>query len=284
MLKLALATGRKLFIILLVTICQFAGAQTEVNTTFSDRMNYIFQPLEKARVPNGLLLDYAMEFTELSHFNGSVLTDSNHVLPSEYSSIYNTLYLSRIHTNGFTLPNPSLMDSLWFHQRDTGKIVLAGLLYNYARFRDDALQSNLISVQNDQVFDRYINGIWQNPYQTEKAFALSPSTEVYEGKSLQVVLPSNLWQTNIASEVSNISIEFEDGQGYRILIPGQLLSVNYTDTGMKVWKYRLQLTSGQYLYSHSLVKIKNTVNEVGCTGDAFGCFLRFLGEFIYDRP
>lgn len=48
-----------------------AKAQTDINTTFSDRMNYIFQLLEKNRVPDGLLLDYAMEFTNLSNFNGT---------------------------------------------------------------------------------------------------------------------------------------------------------------------------------------------------------------------
>jgi hypothetical protein len=62
---------RFIFSILLLLIFNFANAQTEINTSFSDRMNYIFQQLEKNRVPNGLLLDYAMEFTNLSNFNGA---------------------------------------------------------------------------------------------------------------------------------------------------------------------------------------------------------------------
>jgi hypothetical protein len=126
-------------------------------------MNYIFQPLEKNRVPNGLLLDYAMEFTNLSNFNGLALTDSNYVMGSEFWEIYNTLYLSRIHANGFTIESPSTIDSLWFHQREYGKIVLSGLFYNYARFRDDAVQNNLITIQNEQTVDRYVSGVWQNP-------------------------------------------------------------------------------------------------------------------------
>ena len=108
------------------------SAQTDINTSFSNRMNYIFQILEKNRVPHGLLLDYAIEFTNLSNFNGSALADSNKVMTAEFWDIYNTLYLSRIHPNGFTIQNPTLFDSLWYHQRDTGKIVLAGLFYNSA--------------------------------------------------------------------------------------------------------------------------------------------------------
>jgi len=287
---LKLNAFRKLFVILLILLCILslsndAKAQTDINTSFSDRMNYIVQQLEKNRVPNGLLLDYAMEFAKLSNFDGTALTDSNKVMSSEFWEIYNTLYLSRIHPNGFTIQSPSVFDSLWYNQRDTGKIVLAGLFYNYSRFRDDAVQSNLITIQNEQAIDKYVNGVWQNPYQGEKTFAISPSTEFYEGKNLQVVLPANLWQTNAGGEVSNMSIDFNDGQGYRTLTAGQQLTLNYADTGTKIWKYRLQLSGGQYLYCHSQVKIKNTVIEAGCSGCRFGPTPReVLPPFTADEP
>ncbi len=263
-------TLRKLCLAFLF-LCLFktVNAQIEINTSFSDRINYIFQQLEKNRVPDGVLLDYAMEFTNLSNFDGTALTDSNKVMSAEFWEIYNTLYLSRIHPNGFTIQNPTIYDSLWFSQREYGKIVLSGLFYNYSRLKDDALSSNLITVLNEQLIDRYVSGVWQNPYQSEKVFAISPSIEFYEGKNFQVVLPANLWQTNASGSVSNISIDLGDGQGYRSLTIGQPIYLNYTDTGIKIWKYRLQLSGGQYLYSHSQVRIKNAVIE-GCTGCRFG--------------
>jgi len=70
---LKLTTFRKLLVILLVCLFNIANAQTDINTTFSDRMNYIFQQLEKNRVPNGLLLDYAFDFTEPNINNGAEL-------------------------------------------------------------------------------------------------------------------------------------------------------------------------------------------------------------------
>lgn len=218
---LKLTIRRLYYALLLALFSNFAKAQTDINTSFSDRMNYIVEQLEKNRVPYGLLLDYAMEFAKLSNYDGTALTDSNKVMTSEFWEIYNTIYLSRIHSNGFTIQGPSVFDSLWINQRDTGKIVLAGLFYNYSRFRDDAVENNLITIQNEQVIDRYVSGVWQNPYQEEKIFAISPSIEYYEGKNLQVILPSNLWQTNASSEVNNMSIDFNDGQGYRTLTAGQ---------------------------------------------------------------
>jgi len=85
MFKFIQLLGRSFYTILLLLIFQFTtNAQTDINTSFADRMNYIFQPLEKNRVPNGLLLDYAMEFTNLSNFNGTALTDSNMVIILEF--------------------------------------------------------------------------------------------------------------------------------------------------------------------------------------------------------
>ena len=41
-----------------------ALAQQEINTTFASKMATLFSPLNKAKVPNGILLDIAMEFTK----------------------------------------------------------------------------------------------------------------------------------------------------------------------------------------------------------------------------
>ena len=41
-----------------------ALAQQEINTTFASQMATLFSPLNKAKVPNGILLDIAIEFTK----------------------------------------------------------------------------------------------------------------------------------------------------------------------------------------------------------------------------
>jgi hypothetical protein len=234
----------------------FLFAQDEIDTTFNDRMNYVFGVLEKSRVPNGMLQDYAIEFTNLSVFNGVSLLDSNYVDYTTISDIYNTLISSRIHTNATGLISPSAWDSLWFTQRQNGIITLSGVFFNYARFSDDAVSSGKLTISNDRFVDKYVNCVWQNPYTAENVFAIAPSTDYYEGKNLQVILPSNLWFTNGASSISNIKIDISDGLGYRTLTAGQALSVNYSDTGRKEWKFKLTLTSGTILYSHASVLVK----------------------------
>ncbi|MGI8583764.1 MAG: T9SS type A sorting domain-containing protein [Chitinophagaceae bacterium] len=133
--------------------------------------------------------------------------------------------------------------------------------------------------------DNYVNGTWQNPYQTEKVLAVSPSLEFYEGKNLQVILPLNLWQTNAAQgELIELDGDFNDGLGYRTIYVDQPLLLNYADTGIKVWNYRLRFSNGQYLYSHSQVKIKNAIVETGCAGCRFGNTPReVLPQFTADE-
>jgi len=94
----------------MLTYCTKSTAQIDTSTT-QKLLQYIFQPLEKNRVPNGLLLDYAMEFTNLSNFNGTVLTDSNMVMASEFWEIYNTSHLSLIHLTGLPFEQSSVINN-----------------------------------------------------------------------------------------------------------------------------------------------------------------------------
>ena len=61
---------KKLYTFISCFLCiTFALAQKEINTEFASKMNFAFQPLEKDRVPYGLLKDQAFEFTELITFS-----------------------------------------------------------------------------------------------------------------------------------------------------------------------------------------------------------------------
>lgn len=50
----------------------------EIDREWTNIINPYFEHLEKDRVPHGILLDYAMEFTDVAAYNGT-LTDSTSV-------------------------------------------------------------------------------------------------------------------------------------------------------------------------------------------------------------
>jgi len=94
---------------------------------------------------------------------------------------------------------------------------------------------------------------------------MAPPLHAYSGRSLQVVLPSNLWFTNNGAAVSSIAVDFGNGSGYQTLSMGQAVNVSYTDTGSKTWTFKLTLNNNTTLYSHTLMQIQPEPNNYGGT-------------------
>lgn len=226
------------------------SAQNIVNSDFINQVNTAFSGLDKSRVPNGLLLDYAMELADLNSYNGT-LTDSNKLSKGILRDIYTTVVLSAVHTNAGGLWHPDYIDSIWQLQRQPGIITLGGVYYNYSRLKDNAATAGLVTVSSNRLYDKYVNGTWQNPYQTQAVFAMSPALNFYSGRSFSVTMPANLWLTNSVGSADGISVDFADGAGYHIIAAGQSINLSYADTGTKAWVFRLSLANGTYLYSHN---------------------------------
>ncbi|MCO5235570.1 MAG: hypothetical protein M9933_04800 [Chitinophagaceae bacterium] len=62
-------------------------AYADVNSNYRTYANNIFGLLEASRVPTGLLLDYAFDFTEPKTFNGVTLHDSTLMEPGIFSEL-----------------------------------------------------------------------------------------------------------------------------------------------------------------------------------------------------
>jgi hypothetical protein len=165
----------------------------EVSTDFSTQMGAAFAKLETSRVPYGLLQDIALEQTNLSGYDGVLIADSNRVTMSGYRSIYQTLMSSIIDKSAVSFASMGALDTLALAIRKPGTVVLSALYYKYSKFTADAVNSNRVSVVNNQVVDKYVSGVWQNPYEIHTAFAASPANSNALGKTQQFILPSTLF-------------------------------------------------------------------------------------------
>jgi len=228
----------------------------QVDTSFNSRVNYLFARLEKNRIPYGLLRDYAFEFTNLENYNGTYLADSNLVDKGIFYSIYNTLITSRMTAGAASsMPDPQLVDSLWFRSRQPGRISLGGLFYQYARFSNDAYSSGKITSSNEQVYDVYSGGVWQNPYTIERTQGFAPSIDSYTGLNFNLHFTDSLWLSNSKTVVDHIEVDLNNGNGYQRLTPGTDLPVSYPDSGLKVWNFKIFLTDQSVLQSHTRIKV-----------------------------
>ena len=242
-------------------VFNLANAQQEINTSFTTQMNSTFGNLDKNRVPHGILLDYGMEFTNVPRYNGT-LTDSTFTNKTAMSQIYKTLLTSRIRdvTAGFVTPTE--YDTRWRNNRSSSYVAVGGLFFRYVQVADNAVTTNKITVTNAKAYDKFISGVWQNPYQEFQTFAMTPDIQKYESLTMQVRIPSTLFYSNYQSTVQSIQIDFGNGAGYITVPFNQNVAVNYTTEGVKIWKYKLNLTNGTSLYNQSRIKVLQTMTII----------------------
>ena len=230
-------------------------AQQVNNTEFKTKTTQVFQNLDKTRVPHGILLDFGMEFTNLQAFNGT-LTDSTFTTSQRLSDTYKTLLMCRVRENvttGFITPQEYA--TRWYQQRTAGVITLSGQYFKYNLFADDAYP-NKLNYTNNQFSDKFVGSVWQNPYEEKQLFIMAPAVTTYKGLSFELKLPSNLFLSNYPSLVQSIEIDVADGLGFRTITQNQLLSVSYTQANTYTWKYKITLTNGTILLSHSKMVIE----------------------------
>ncbi|TXD81044.1 hypothetical protein ESY86_19495 [Subsaximicrobium wynnwilliamsii] len=227
-----------------------------VNTEWATKINQTFAGIDKDRIPHSLLRDYAMEFTDLSNYNGT-LSDTNYVSRGALKSIYNTLVMARVKPTVTSLVSPSVFRQNWNNLRQENTLVISGLYYKYSQLKSNAYP-NFITVSNNKLYDKYVNGVWQNPYEVKQVFAMTTPITKFKGLTIDVQLPQSLWYTNQASSVQNIAIDFDNGAGYINMPFGGSYQLQYTEEGIYDWTYKLTLTNGQILYSQSRVIFEET--------------------------
>jgi Secretion system C-terminal sorting domain len=262
---------RKIFLamlVLLTTLQTFSQTYTppsfaEVDNNYRNYVNNVFGALETNRVPTGLLADYGFDFTDPKFYNGVVLVDSTLIEQGIYSDLYKTIFTSRFNNNSGTMRHPSIQDSLCYTARQKEVITLSGLLFKYNAIDPNAQANGKMQTVNGQLRDKYVNGVWQNPYQEFTTVAISPSTIMYNRTYCSVKLPAGIFMSNMLSQVSNIQFDANDGLGYRNIAFDVPLNLNYADTGWKHWMFRINLTNGQQLYSHSKIHFSNISNATG---------------------
>jgi hypothetical protein len=253
---------RKFTFLVILLLCFNGFAQQEVDSQWKNQINPIFNGLNKSFIPHEVLLDYAMEFTNVPAYNNGTLTDSTFINTRVFGDIYKTLFMGKVTTNSQHFPLIETMAEDWVAQRhahnqlDENTIVLGGLYYKYSKLKENALSMGKITVSFNRYFDKYSRGgVWQNPYETKHTIAFTPPVSIYNKKSFNVILPQNLMYSNDASDIQSIQVNFNDGNGFTTVTYDQVLQPNYSVNGAYDWIFKVTLTNGTILRSQTKVKI-----------------------------
>ena len=93
----------KKFTLLLFLITFFCNAQINVDNNWKNLINPTFQNLDKTKIQSGMLLDYAMEFTDVTAYNG-VVTDTTYIDSNVMGDIDKTLFIRKVIADTFHTP------------------------------------------------------------------------------------------------------------------------------------------------------------------------------------
>lgn len=216
----------------------------------------IFSHLEKDKIPTGLLADAAVDFANLKKFNG-ILTDSSYTSSKVILELYSTLITSRLNTQTTFQKTTVDFDSDWGKTESKDIIPIAGLYYKYAKISEPVANeikatgtSSAININGSYLEDKYTNGVWQNPYDIDISFAMSPRIQRFDKLNFNIVFPQELFQSNMLSEIQTIEFRISDNQPFQVINFNQAYPVNYSSLGSYRWTFKLTLNTGKVLYSH----------------------------------
>jgi len=244
-------------VLLLLTGTYFLRAQTQPVDVQDNVLESSFSDLEKDRIPTGFLLDAAVEFANLHKYDGSI-PDSSYTSSKLVAGVYNTLLMSRLSASAYTPKSPAEFVSDWKNAQAVDVIPLGGLFYEYSQFSAEAVNNaqtfgdpGIVSIYNGKFLDKYRNGIWRNPYEQKNVFAIAPSVNSHDKLAFKIKMPSNLFVSNQSSLIQSIEYRLSDTASYQPLTQNQLIDVSYPSTGTYTWTFKMTLTNGQILYSHT---------------------------------
>ncbi|MDO7850735.1 T9SS type A sorting domain-containing protein [Hymenobacter convexus] len=230
---------KKLFTLLaLCWLCAAAPAwaQSPPPDSLRQHLDHLFAQVDKTQVPAPFLEEYGLRFVPLDVFNGT-LTDSSRTNMQAWRMAYASVLTSYI--TG-TNPLPTLGDlntRLQTQATASAAIPIMVQRINYAALRPDALTAGLFTAQNEQLFD--VAGRSQSPYLSRVLFMAAPETSVAATGDVSFVFAQNLHVQSGGGSVSNLSIDFGDGQGYRTATWGQPIGASYCTAGTRRVKVRV---------------------------------------------
>lgn len=262
----------KKILLFLVFLATFFNMQAQ-NTAYANRMQYIFGNIDKTKVTTGYLKEFGVRFANIEACNGALNT-SNYVTPKEWNALYNSLYSMRVGTVAQNMMAPSVVNTnLKTAQNNSIDILIAVQHYNYQQYKTNAYTNGDVIITNDKIYD--VAG--RNPYDSKTLFAITPLKQNLQGSNFTFKLPSNLIYSNVGHTISQITVDFSNGQGYQNVAVNEVKNISYTSGGEKTIKVKFQYTNGTIVESHS----KIWVDYINSTPSAQARFNGFGSDMFW---
>lgn len=238
--------------------CFFTKAQTSDSVRIA--INNILAPLNKTLIPTGILAENTYPLLNLATYNG-ILTAENNMSFSQWRILYEQT-LSGAYVAPVGLPNITQLNTDYDAAtiNSTSNVVSLALI-NYASINPNAINLGLMSVVNGQLYDGIAAKAGssivrpKNTYFVNKLFLAAAANTTAKNGVLQLIFKPSLFYTNSGLSVSNIEVDFDNGNGFVTASFNTVLSGTYSSIGNKQLNYKVTFSDGSILQCYNTVYV-----------------------------
>ena len=241
--KIPLSTFKIVLAILICLSSFFANAQTTDSVRIA--INNILAPLNKTLIPTGILAENSYPLLDMSVYNGQ-LTIDNTIDFSQWRLLYNQA-LSGAYVAPAGLPNIDTLNTDYAAASSSSvNNIVSMALINYASIKTTAISDGQMSVFNGQLYDgsgpvakTEVLKPSYGPYQINKLFIAAAVNNNAKNGVLNLLFKPGLYYTNTGLTVTNVEVDFGNGNGFVQAVFNTPLSGSYTSIGNKQLIYKI---------------------------------------------
>jgi len=245
---------------ILVFFCSFSSkAQTIDSVRIA--INNILAPLNKTLIPTGILAENSYPLMELSTYNGQLSSD-NSMDYSQWRLLYNQI-LSGAYVAPVGLPDIAQLDADYtiFSNNNANNIVSMAII-NFASIKSTAITDGYMYESNGQLFDAFsakgnAGRISIGPYQTNRLFIAAAANNTAKNGIFNLLFKQSLFYTNTGLSITNIEVDFGNGNGYISASYNTQLSGVYNTSGNKQLTYKITFSDGSIAQCYNTVYVPN---------------------------
>lgn len=219
---------------------------------------------------NFLTSNYIQKYPQVNFFKYKLITATSNVYDyykgTSNDSVCSALkYMSLINdlNNSSFKEEPEInlenLEKKMYSIAKNNKWPLSLCFVKYHDFKDSAIMLNTIGFQNNQYIDNSPPGFF--PFKENYLFASSSLNQVFETSTIDFNFSDNIFFTNVPKDsISNIEVDFSDGNGFIPLSRNSNISISYSTSGLKIINFKIKYKGLDYLSSSSIILQSTAIN------------------------
>jgi hypothetical protein len=267
---------QKKILYVLALLCLYSSQMLAQMTPIDieSKLKEVFAPLDVSpiRSSTNIFMDRLPQYLPLSNHRGKYIHDSIRLTSASYLFGYGMVqqaYLSNcpiIHIDSFQ----KKMD----YYKKSNFCPISITAFKYDRIKSNAFTSNMLIVTNNQVDEgpNYQN----NPFTLDTVIMASTFRQNFDSLVVPYYLDPSLLFTNLGA-ISNIQIDFKQGQGYETITLGQVKNISYPSYGTYKMDIKITLSNGILLLAGSKLDVVKKASNSFRSNEILGS--RMMGMF-----